>query len=1023
MGLLLLSHFMQALALLTLLLSSNYIFPISKSTALSLETDKDALILFKSQLSSLSSNSLSSWNQNSSPCSWTGVSCDRFGQRVISLNLPNFGLVGSISPYIGNLSFLESLQLQSNQLTGNIPDEISNLFNLQVLNISSNSLQGSIPWNISKLTKLTMFDLSMNEITGKIPEQLSLLTSLKVLNLGRNRLFGAIPSSIANFSSLEDLVLGTNSFSGNIPIDLTRLQNLKVLDLTINNFTGLVPSSFYNMSSLVNLALASNNLWGELPSDIGFTLPNLLVLNTCFNKFSGKIPASLHNLTNIKVIRMAHNLHEGTVPPGLENLPFLEMYNIGFNRIVSSGDVGLGFVNSLVNSTYLKFLAVDGNLLQGVIPESIGNLSKDLMKLYMGGNFIYGTIPASISSLNSLTLLNLSYNSITGEIPPEIGQLENLQMLGLAGNEITARIPDSLGNLRKLNQIDLSGNELMGQIPATFGNFQSLLSMDLSNNKLNGTIPKEILNLPSLSTILNLSNNFLNGNLSEEVGFLESVVTIDLSNNNLSGNIPNSILNCKSLEELSISRNKFSGPIPRTLGEVKGLETLDLSYNNLSGSIPIDLETLQGLQSLNLAFNDLEGIIPCGGIFTNLSKIQLQGNPKLSFHLACEKARGRGRRLIKVYIIVAIMATLALCFFICSLFYLKRRSKMKVSHPSSSIKEKHRLVSYHELRQATNNFNEQNLIGKGGFGLVYKGCLVDGSNVAVKVIDITKTGFQKIFLAECEALRNVRHRNLVKLITSCSSVDLKNTEFLALVYEFLVNGSLQDWIQGKRRKEDGDGLNAVERLNVAIDVANGMDYLHNDCEVPIVHCDLKPNNILLDEDMTAKIGDFGLAKLLIEKMADQTSISSTHVLKGSIGYIPPEYGLGVKPSTAGDVYSFGVMLLELFTGKSPTDDIFMDGQNLVGWVESAFPANALQVLDPELIPFANDFENDGKSEKIHDCLITILGIGLACCATSPDGRISIRNALSKLNGVRNQILYPCPTQEAMYWLIMSNMFN
>ncbi|XP_065866573.1 putative receptor-like protein kinase At3g47110 [Euphorbia lathyris] len=993
---------MNILSILLFIISLSIDF----SSAQTIETDKQSLLAFKSQLNLNNPNSLSSWQQNSSsPCNWTGVSCTKdAGQRVVSLNLSSFGLSGTISPHIANLSFLTSLHLQNNQLSGTFPDQICNLFRLTVLNLSSNSFQGPLPSNISNLSDLQFLDLSMDMITGKIPQQVTFLTNLKVLNLGRNRFGGSIPASIGNLSSPESLILGTNSLTGAIPSDLSRLRALKILDFTINDLKGTLPSGIYNMSSLVDLAMASNQLWGEIPSDVGVTLPNLLVINLCFNMFTGGIPGSLHNLTNIRVIRMASNFLEGSVPPGLGNLAFLEMYNVGFNKIVSYGDNGLDFITSLTNNSRLQFLAVDANFLQGTIPESIGNLSKNLMKLYMGGNQISGQIPASIGNLSSLTLLNLSYNSITGPIPKEIGQLMNLQELSLAGNRISGKIPDSLGNLKRLNLIDLSRNDLAGKIPITFGNFQSLLSMDLSVNKLNGSIPKEILNLPSLSTILNLSNNFLTGNLADEIGLLESVVTIDLFNNFLSGIIPSSIRNCKSLERLYMAKNSFSGPLPASLGDLKGLEILDLSYNNLSGFIPDEIQTLQVLQSLNLSFNNLEGEVPCGGLFTNFSRVEFEGNPKLS---VCSGNGGDKKKPVKVYIIISVVAiVLAICIIVVYILFVRRR-KSKIAQSSSLMKEQHQMVSYQELRQGTGNFDEKNLIGKGSFGSVYKGLLGDGSAVAIKVFDVNRTGSLRSFAAECEALKSVRHRNLVKLITSCSSVDFRNREFLALVFELLSNGSLEDWINGKRTKEDGDALNLVERLNVAIDVAGAIDYLHNDCETPVVHCDLKPSNVLLNDDMTAKVGDFGLARLLIESTNDQISNSSTNVIKGTTGFIPPEYGLGVKPSTGGDVYSYGVMLLELFTGKSPTDDIFVGDMNLISWVKSGFHTNILQVVDPELVLLMENSNYDGNCEvsKIHyDCLMTVIEIGLSCSAESADGRISIRNALLKLQGARDELI-------------------
>ena len=193
--------------------------------------------------------------------------------------------------------------------------------------------------------------------------------------MARNKLFGLFPSSIANITILSIINLGTNSLDGKMHSNLSRLRNLKFLDLRINNFSGTVPASIYNVSSLVYLALPSKNLWCDLPSSIGVTLPNLLGFNFSFNRFTGTVPGSLHSLTRIRMIRLAHNLSHGSIPPGLENLPELEMCNRGFNRIVASGGNGFSLLESLTKRTRLNFLAIDSILLEGVIPKTMGNLS------------------------------------------------------------------------------------------------------------------------------------------------------------------------------------------------------------------------------------------------------------------------------------------------------------------------------------------------------------------------------------------------------------------------------------------------------------------------------------------------------------------------------------------------------------------------------------------------------------------------------------------------------------------------
>ncbi|KAM3303000.1 putative receptor-like protein kinase [Capsicum chacoense] len=976
------------------------------SISLSLVTDKEALISFKSQINMESPHPLSRWDIDSSPCNWTGVVCDEHLQRVTGLDLSGLGLEGTISPHIGNLSLIASIRLQNNRLTGILPNELSNLIHLRVLNMSFNSIEGIIPPNISQFRNLRTLDLMQNEISGTIPPEISQLQQLQVLNLGGNRISGIIPPSISNISSLITLNLGTNILGGPIPSDLAKLRRLKHLDLTINNLTSLVPPPIYNMSSLVSLALASNTLWGDLPSDIGLTLPNLRLFNFCLNKFTGTIPGSLHNLTKIQVIRMAHNHLHGHVPPGLGNLPELLMYNIGFNRIVSSGDDGLNFLQSLTNSTKLIFLALDFNLLEGVIPESIGNLSKSLSKLYMAGNPIYGSIPSSIGQLSGLTLLNISYTSVSGKIPPEIGQLKELQLLALAGNQFSGTIPYTLGNLKALIKIDLSENELIGSIPDIFNNFQNLLSMDLSKNKLNGSIPKQVLNLPSLSAFLNLSHNLLSGPLPEEVDSLESVVTINLSYNRLSSQIPTSISKCKSLEQLLLSHNMFSGQIPSTLGLVKGLETLDLSSNQLSGQIPFDLQKMQALQLLNLSFNNLDGEVPMNGVFANYSRVHLEGNKELCFqYLACKHTRtSHRRRLFIIFIIVAVIAIVAMLLVIGFVLYIKKKHTKVPNIPSKPFSWEHQMISYGELRLATTNFSEENRIGVGSFGCVYTGYIKEGITVAVKVIDTGIRGSWKSFVTECAALRHLRHRNLVKLINICSSFDFQNREFLALIYEFMSNGSLHDWITGKRTSSNGEGLDIFQRLNIAIDIAHAICYLHHECEIPVVHCDLKPDNILLDDDMTAKVSDFGIAKLMMEAKGDTiTSISSSHALKGSIGYIPPEYGLGEKVTIAGDVYSYGILLLELFTGKSPLDERLKEGLNLKNWVEISFPGKIEDVLDGKLLSRMKNVGHEHQfvdTEIQLDSSITVIGVALSCAVESPSERITIKEALHKLKSVK-----------------------
>ncbi|PPD79033.1 hypothetical protein GOBAR_DD24038 [Gossypium barbadense] len=393
------------------------------------------------------------------------------------------------------------------------------------------------------------------------------------------------------------------------------------------------------------------------------------------------------------------------------------------------------------------------------------------------------------------------------------------------------------------------------------------------------SIPSTLTRLNYL-LILYSSSNSLSGPLPIDIGKWKVLTSLDLSNNQFSSDIPTGVADLKDLTHFSLSNNRIMGSIPESFDELLSLEFLDLSRNNLSGEIPKSLVKLRYLKYFNVSFNRLEGEIPDGGSFGNYTIESFKGNEALCgaarLHVPNCKTRSlrnsKAKTKLIIYVALPIASTILVVALIIIILQYRRKDKLPTQEDMIPLGTWRRF-SYHELRQATDGFSDSRLLGNGSYGSVFQGTLQDGTVISVKVFKLELEGAFKSFDVECDVLRNTRHRNLVKVISSCSN----DLNFKALVLEFMPSGSLDKWLYSNNQY-----LDILQRLNIMIDVASALEYLHHGNATPVVHYDLKPNNVLLDEDMVAHLSDFGIAKLLREEVSMiQTMTMAT------FGYMAP----------------------------------------------------------------------------------------------------------------------------------------
>ncbi|KAJ3699158.1 hypothetical protein LUZ61_002863 [Rhynchospora tenuis] len=885
-------------------------------------------------------NILYDWSESSSDyCSWRGVICDNVTFGVVALNLSGLNLEGEISPAIGSLKGLQSIDLKLNRLSGQIPDEIGDCSSLNILDLSFNNIYGDIPFSISKLKQLENLILKNNQLIGPIPSTLSQLPNLKILDLAQNKLSGEIPRLIYWNEVLQYMGLRGNRLEGTLSADMCQLTGLWYFDLRNNSLTGTIPETIGNCTSFQVLDLSYNQLTGEIPFNIGFL--QVATLSLQGNKFFGSIPPVIGLMQALAVLDLSCNQLTGPIPPILGNLTYTE-------------------------------------------------------KLYLQGNKLTGSIPPELGNMLRLHYLELNENQLTGYIPPELGQLTDLFDLNLANNFLEGPIPDNLSSCENLNSFNAHGNKLNGTIPRSFKKLESMTYLNLSSNNLNGPIPIELSKINNLDT-LDLSSNKIVGPIPSSIGGLEHLLKLNLSNNLLVGYIPGEFGNLRSIMEIDLSSNHLSGLIPQELGLLQNLNMLKLESNNLSGDIA-SLTNCFSLSVLNVSHNNLAGVVPTENNFTRFTPDSFLGNPGLCGYWisSCSSSHGPPRVAISKAAILgialgALVILLMILVAVCRPHHPPVFKDVSIGKPVNNIHPKLVILHmnmalhvYEDIMRMTENLSEKYIIGYGASSTVYKCVLKNCKPVAIKRLYAHYPQSIKEFETELETVGSIKHRNLVSL----QGYSLSPAGNL-LFYDYMENGSLWDLLHGPSKKKK---LDWESRLKIALGAAQGLAYLHHDCSPRIIHRDVKSSNILLDKDYEAHLTDFGIAKSLCVSKTH----TSTYVM-GTIGYIDPEYARTSRLNEKSDVYSYGIVLLELLTGRKPVDN----ESNLQHLILSKAATNAvMETVDPEITSTCKDL---GEVKKIFQ-------LALLCTKRQPSDRPTMHEVVRVLDCLVQPVLPTKPAQ-------------
>lgn len=911
------------------------------------------------------SDSLSSWNLSLSYCQWKGISCDN-SSHVTKIELSGKNLYGKIPDMISHFSFVETIDLSDNQFIGTIPMNLSFCFSLRFLNLSNNNLTGHILQGSNSL--LQVLDLSSNMLAGEIPKKIGNFGSLEYLDLGGNMLDGEIPITITNLTKLQSLTLASNQLIGKIPRELGQMKSLRWIYLGYNNLSGVIPKEIGELTLLNHLDLVKNNLTGEMPMSFG-NLTDLKYLFLYLNKLTGRVPSSIYELKQLISLDLSDNFLFGEIPEHIVQLQSLEVLQIFSNNFSGSIPKALSYLPRL------QVLQLWSNNFSGKIPQNLGK-GNNLSILDLSSNSLTGKIPENLCFSGFLSKLILFSNSLKGEIPKSLGQCKTLRRIRLQNNQIYGVLTRELTELPLVYFLDLSKNNLSGMINNRKWNMPELQMLNLADNHFFGSFPESFGGVKLEN--LDLSGNRFYGKIPRSFGDYPELTQLKLSKNKIFGKIPKELSSCKNLVSLDLSHNELSGDIPSSISELPVLSNLDLSVNELSGEVPSELGRVESLVQVNISHNHFSGRLPNKGAFATINYSEVAENSLCGDYSSTSLPPCKDPKAPTWWIFLT-SSVFVLMIIVVSGFITFSRNRKDLAPRTIANEEGVWEVQFFNSMFAKSitiddifsSLREENVVYNGNQGALYKGNSSIGNQqfVAKKLDDLSLVASLG-FWADVAEFGKLNHPNIVKVL---AMIRLEKSGVL-IVYEYI----------------DGETLSAILsaldwkcRLKVAIGVAKALRHFHC-CRMQgfCIGC-LSPETIIVDAQNEPH--------LRFTMMIGMVSLNTKGYI--SSAYLAPEAMETKDFSYKSDIYAFGLILIQLLTGKTPLDPKFGANESILDWTHYCYSDCHLDTwIDPTFKEVLLSYNNQNE-------IVETMNLALLCIERDSKARPCANDVVKTLESI------------------------